>query len=181
MHVGTTVYHCRFPNTFLTFYVYKWTGGVWVRHLLGYQKVSGSIPGVGNFLAWKCPDFRDNSRLGKGTIPENSGLGTRTLTHFQIFRVGVGEFLGKLRSGNRYTKQIFKNPWRTPGYSKKFIQPTEGNCIPGQEKFDHWHTGWGPEQPVQFCISAKSHKRIQLGFLTGRLFFPWFSTLCRNI
>jgi hypothetical protein len=36
------------------------------------------------FLAWKFPDFRDNSRLGKGTIPENSGLGTRTLNHFQI-------------------------------------------------------------------------------------------------
>jgi hypothetical protein len=86
------------------------TGGVGVRQLVGYQKVSGSIPGVGNFIAWKCPDFRDNSRLEKGIIPENSGLGTRTLTHFQIFRVRVGEFLGKLRSGNRYTIQIFKNP-----------------------------------------------------------------------
>ncbi len=110
MHVGTTVYHCRFLNIFLTFYNYKGTDGVGVRHLLGYQKVSGSIPGIVNFFAWKCPDFQDNSRLGKGTIPENSGLGTRTLTHFQIFRFGVGEFLGKLRSGNRYTKQIFKNP-----------------------------------------------------------------------
>jgi hypothetical protein len=36
------------------------------------------------FLAWKFPDFRDNSRLGKGTITENSGLETRTLNHFQI-------------------------------------------------------------------------------------------------
>jgi hypothetical protein len=89
------------------------------------------------FLAWKCPDFGDNSRLGKGTTPENSCLGTRTLHHFQIFRGGVGEFLGKLRFGNRYTIGIFKKPWRTPGYSKKFIQPTEGNCIPAQEKFDH--------------------------------------------
>ncbi len=71
-----------------------WLG---VTHLLDYQNVSGSIPGVGNFCA------------GKGTIPENSGLGTRTLTHFQIFRVGVWEFLEKLRSGNRYTIQIFKN------------------------------------------------------------------------
>ncbi len=136
-----------------------WTGGVGVRHLLGYQKVSGSIPGVGNYIAWKCPDFRDNSRLGKGIIPENSGLGTRTLTHFQIFRVRVGEFLGKLRSGNMYTIQIFKNPWRTPGYSKKFIQPTEGNCIPGQKKFDHWHPGWGPEQPVHFCISVSTTRK----------------------
>ncbi len=159
MHVGTTVYHRRFLNTFLTFLIYKWTGGVGVRHLLGYQKVGGSILGVGNFLAWKCRDFRDNSRLGKGTIPENSGLGTRTLTHFQIFRVGVGEFLGKLRSGNRYTKQMFKNPWRTPGYSKKLIQPTEGNCIPGQEKFDHWHPGCGPEQPVHFCHSVEIGKK----------------------
>ncbi len=131
-----------------------WTGGVGVRQLVGNLKVSGSIPGVGNFIAWKCSYFRDNSRLGKGIIPENSGLGTRTLTHFQIFRVRVGEFLGKLRSGNKYTIQIFKNPCRTPGYSKKFIQPTEGNCIPGQEKFDHWHPGWGPEQPVHFCISV---------------------------
>ncbi len=133
-----------------------WIGGVGVRHLLGYQKVSGSIPDVGNFSAWKCPDFRDNSRLGKETIPENSGLGIRTHTLFQIVRVGVGEFLGKLRSGNRYTIWIFKNPWRTPSYSKKFIQPTEGNCIPGQDKFDHWHPGWGPEQPVHFCISVDS-------------------------
>ena len=106
------------------------------------------------FLACKCQEFRSTSRLGKGIFPENSGLGTRTHTQFQIFRVGVGEFLGKLRSGNRYTIRIFKNPWRTPGYSKKFIQPTEGNCIPGQEKFDHWHPGWGPEQPVHFCISV---------------------------
>ncbi len=59
------------------------TGGVGVTHLLGYQKVSGSIPGAGSFLAWKCPDFRDNSRLGKGTIPEISGLGTRTINHFK--------------------------------------------------------------------------------------------------
>jgi hypothetical protein len=36
------------------------------------------------FLAWKFPDFRDNSRLGKETIPENSGLGTRTLNYLQI-------------------------------------------------------------------------------------------------
>jgi hypothetical protein len=40
---------------------------------------------LATFLAWKCPDFRDNSRLGKGTNLENSGLGTRTLNHFQIF------------------------------------------------------------------------------------------------
>jgi hypothetical protein len=46
------------------------------------------------FLAWKCPDFRDNSRLGKGTIPENSGLGTRTLNHFQVFRNIPGQGRG---------------------------------------------------------------------------------------
>ncbi len=91
-------------------------------------------------------------------LPENSYLGTRSLNHFQIFRNIPGR--GRGISGkitvwyNRYTIQIFKNPWRTPGHSKKFIQPTEGNCIPGQEKFDHWHPGWGPEQPVQFCISV---------------------------
>jgi hypothetical protein len=39
------------------------------------------------------------SRLGKGTIPENSGLGTKTLNHFQIFRNILGRgrgFSGKI-------------------------------------------------------------------------------------
>ncbi len=31
-----------------------WIGGVGVRHLLGNQKVSGSILGVGSFLAWNA-------------------------------------------------------------------------------------------------------------------------------
>ncbi len=142
-----------------------WTGGIGVRQLLGYKEVSGSIPGVGNFSAWKCPDFRDNSRLGKGTIPENSGLGTRTQSLFQIVWVGVGEFLGKLRSGNRYTIQIFKNPWRTLGYSKKFVQPTEGNSIPGQKKFDH-SSGLGPGTACSLLYQCRDLLWVGTGLIS---------------
>jgi hypothetical protein len=89
------------------------------------------------FLAWKCPDFRDYSRLGKGTIPENSCLGTRTLNHFQIFRniAGRGRGIsGKITVWEHVHNTNFQKSLENSGYSKKFLQPTERNCIPGQEK-----------------------------------------------
>jgi hypothetical protein len=97
--------------------------GCWQFFLLGNYQTSEIILGWEREQSRKTPVWKQEHY----TIFKNPG----------IFRVGVGEFLGKLRSGNRYTIQIYKNPWRTPGYSKKFIQPTEGNCFPGQEKFDH--------------------------------------------
>jgi hypothetical protein len=54
--------------------------------MLGYLKISGSSLGDGSFSCLEMPRLPRYSRLGKGTIPENSGLGTRTLNHFQIFR-----------------------------------------------------------------------------------------------
>jgi hypothetical protein len=88
------------------------------------------------FLAWKCPDFRDNSRLGKGTIPENSGL-PRILNHFKYSGLGWGNFLENYGLGTGTHNEFSKIPGELSAISKSLLSPTEGNCIPGQEKFDH--------------------------------------------
>jgi hypothetical protein len=69
------------------------------------------------------PGSPDNSRLGKRTSPEKSGLGTSTPNGFRIFQAGEVEFLGKLQHGNRYTKRVFKNPWKTPGWQRVLFSP----------------------------------------------------------
>jgi hypothetical protein len=40
------------------------------------------------FLSWKCDEFRDSSRLGKGIFPENYGLGTSTPKFFEYSGLG---------------------------------------------------------------------------------------------
>jgi hypothetical protein len=75
------------------------------------------------FLAWKCPDFRDIPGWEREQFQKIPVWEQIIFKYSGIFRVGVGEFLGKLRFGNRYTTQIFKNPWRTPAYSKSLFSP----------------------------------------------------------
>ena len=56
----------------------------------------------------------ENSVVGKGTIPEKSGLGTGILNGLQkipgTFRAGVRDYPGKFLVGNRYTHRNSKNP-----------------------------------------------------------------------
>jgi hypothetical protein len=55
--------------------------------------------------------YEDNSGLGRGTIPEKTGLGTQRITNLPgAFRAGVRKQPGKVPAGNRYTQRISKIP-----------------------------------------------------------------------
>jgi hypothetical protein len=82
------------------------------------------------FLAWKCPDFRDNSRLGKGTIPEKSSLGTRTLNHFKYSGLGKGNFLENYCLGTGTHNKFSKIPGELPAIAKSLFSPQKEIAFP---------------------------------------------------
>jgi len=84
------------------------------------------------FLAWKCKEFRDTSRPGKGIFPENSSLGTSKPNFFFNSRLGRLNFLensglgtgtlnefskipGELRAGKGFYSAHRKKSYSAPG------------------------------------------------------------------
>ncbi len=63
-----------------------------------------------SFLAWKCKEFRDTSRLGKGIFPENSGLGTSTPNFFSNSGLGKLNFLENSGLGTGTLNEFSKIP-----------------------------------------------------------------------
>jgi hypothetical protein len=79
------------------------------------RRIVVQFPMMAMFLFWNSRNPSWNSGLGKGTAPENSGLGTGPPNDFQRFRAGEVEFLEQFWSRSRSTDRIFKNPLRSQG------------------------------------------------------------------
>jgi hypothetical protein len=104
-----------------------------VRYLLGIQKDSGSNPPTGSFSCSQMPGISKYFQAGKGNIP----VWEQVQQTFLNIPGWGSKISWKFPTWEQVQQTSFQKSLENSGLATGFIQPTEVNHIPGQEKFDH--------------------------------------------